>query len=283
MPSGQAKILYIANAFLFLMAVVYADVLWGSEFSILLFYLIPIAWTAWLAGRGPALSIAVATTFARFGREVVGHWRDDTSLQQLIWSVSTELVFFLVFTVMTLKLQQLLEDERKLARSDPLTQLLNARAFREMVSAERERLVRYGRTMSLVYLDLDNFKSVNDKLGHHTGDLLLKAIAAVLKGNTRQVDVASRLGGDEFALLLPETDEDGATIVLNRLRDKIKESMDAKGWPVTGSIGCVTFHTAPDSMDRMLQEADAAMYRSKKSGKNKIDLVVWDERLTGEE
>jgi diguanylate cyclase (GGDEF)-like protein len=275
MPSGHQKILYTASGFLFLLAIVSADVIIGSRFSVTLFYLVPIAWCAWLAGRAPSMAIAVFAACCRFGNEVVQEINDHTPRPELIWNVSTELVFFLIFTVLLLKTHQLLEEERNLARMDALTRLLNARSFKEMVGAERERLRRYGRTLSLVYLDLDNFKSVNDRLGHHVGDQLLKTIADCLRANTRQVDVAARLGGDEFAVLLPETDEYGAATVLHRLQSRILEAMQAQNWPVTCSIGCVTFHEPPESMEEMLQQADAVMYRSKHGGKNRIEMEVW--------
>lgn len=275
MSSGHQKILYTASGFLFLLAIVSADVFVGERFSILLFYLVPIAWCAWLAGRISSLTMSVCAACSRFGVEIVQELNNRTPRPELIWNVGTELLFFLVFTALLLKTHQLLDDERNLARTDALTRLLNARSFKEMVSAERERLHRYGRTLSLVYIDLDNFKSVNDQLGHHIGDQLLKAVADVMRANTRQVDVTSRLGGDEFAILLPETDEYGAATVLNRIQNRVLEAMQAQNWPVTCSIGCVTFHEAPETMEEMLQEADAVMYRSKHGGKNKIEMDVW--------
>jgi diguanylate cyclase (GGDEF)-like protein len=273
----SALIISTAVAFLLLLAVVSADVLLGSRFGVLLFYLAPIAWAAWQTGRNISLTVAVFCAFARFGVELVEAYNSGIWRPELIWSITTELIFFMVFVGLILTVQRQLEQERTLARSDGLTRLHNARSFELAVSGERERLRRYGRVMSLVYFDLDNFKSVNDRWGHAAGDELLITVARVLMGNIRQVDVAARLGGDEFALLLPETDAQGASVLLNRLRDKMLAAVQARGWPVTGSFGCVTFLQAPDAVEDVLKAADRAMYKSKHGGKNRIETVIWDE------
>jgi diguanylate cyclase (GGDEF)-like protein len=272
----QTQILILASAFLMLFAVVSADIQVGYQYAVLLFYFIPIAWTAWLAGNIPAIIIAIFCSLSRIVVKVdeVSHTGDSSP--ELLWNISTELVFFLIFVGLLLKLHHQFDTERSLARTDGLTMLCNARAFEVAVSGERERLRRYGRVMSLVYLDLDNFKTVNDRWGHAAGDDLLITIARTMSSNIRQVDVAARLGGDEFALLLPETAKEGAEIVVNRLREKMLVAVQERGWPVTCSIGCVTFEAAPDSVEAMLKEADSAMYISKKTGKNKIEMVVWN-------
>jgi diguanylate cyclase (GGDEF)-like protein len=272
----QSQILILASAFLMLFAVVSADIQVGAQYGVLLFYFIPIAWTAWLAGNIPAIIIAIFCSLSRIAVKVDEVSHTYESSPEVVWNISTELIFFLVFVGLLLKLQQQFELERSLARTDGLTKLYNARAFEVAVTGERERLRRYGRIMSLVYLDLDNFKAVNDRWGHAAGDDLLITIARTMSGNIRQVDVAARLGGDEFALLLPETGKEGAEIVVNRLREKMLAAVQARGWPVTCSIGCVTFEAAPESVEAMLKETDAAMYISKKTGKNKIEMAVWN-------
>ena len=273
--AGHATILITASAFLLLLAVATADILMqDTRFSVLLFYLIPIAWAAWFAGQTPSIILAVFSACARFGIEIVEQINHRVSRPEFMWSIGSELIFFLIFTGLLIRVHSQLDLERSLARSDGLTRLLNARAFEQAVTLERERLRRYGRTLSLVYFDLDNFKYVNDKWGHAAGDDVLKTIAQIVNGNIRQIDMASRLGGDEFALLLPETDAKGAQIVLERLRLRILGAMEARGWPVTASFGCVTFEAPPENITLMLQAADAAMYYAKKNGKNQIEQRV---------
>jgi diguanylate cyclase (GGDEF)-like protein len=275
--SGHAAILITATAFLLLLAVAALDsLLIDTRFNVLLFYLVPIAWAAWFAGQNPAMLVAVFSAFMRFGVEFVEEVNHGLSRPELLWSVGTELVFFLVFTGLLVNVHTRLELERNLARSDALTRLYNGRAFEMAVASERERLMRYGRIMTLVYFDLDNFKFVNDKWGHAAGDEVLVTVAQTINRNIRQVDIGARLGGDEFAILLPETDYDGASIVLERVRRKLIEGMEAHGWPVTASFGSVTFEQAPAAVAEMMKASDAAMYHAKKSGKNQIYMIVHD-------
>jgi len=273
--SSDTEILVVAYSFVLLLAVTSADVLL-KNFSVLLFYLIPIAWCAWLGGRWTSVAVAGFSAAARFGVLFVKDRAHEYTRPEMIWEVTWEFVFFLVFSWMLFRVHQAWDEERDLARSDALTGLRNARAFAESLTSERERLYRYGRILTLVYLDLDNFKQVNDRLGHHTGDRLLREVGKTLRINTRGADVVARLGGDEFALLLPETDEVGAMLALNRVRNRLLESMSAENWPVTCSIGAVTFRAAPSSIEEMLQAADAEMYRSKTSGKNQIHAIIYD-------
>ena len=272
----QPQILFVASGFLMLLAVVSADVQLGSRFGMLLFYLAPIAWLTWQVGQAAALWMAISATLSRFGVEITDAINADKFGSELIWSVSSELIFFLIFVGLLLKVRHQLEAERALARSDALTKLANARAFELILIAERERLVRYNRVVSLVYFDLDNFKEVNDRYGHGAGDELLKIVGELVASGIRQVDSGARLGGDEFALVLPETGATGAEMVARRLSENIIRAARARDWPITCSMGCVTFEGAPPALEEMTRAADAAMYRAKHGGKNRIETQVWE-------
>ena len=271
----QPQILFVASAFLMLLAVVSADVQLGSRFGMLLFYLAPIAWLAWQVGRTPALVMAVAATLARFGVKITEAINAGDIGPELIWGISSELIFFLIFAGLLLTVRRQLDAERALARCDGLTKLANARAFELSLRAERERMVRYNRVVSIVYFDLDNFKQVNDRHGHAAGDELLTIVGQLVMSGIRQVDTGARLGGDEFALVLPETGATGAEMVANRLSYSIVKAASERHWPITCSIGCVTFESAPATIEAMTQTADAAMYRAKHGGKNRIEVEVW--------
>jgi diguanylate cyclase (GGDEF)-like protein len=117
---------------------------------------------------------------------------------------------------------------------------------------------------------VDDFKQVNDHLGHSAGDRLLRTVADTIRENVRGIDVVARLGGDEFAILMPETDGAAAGVVVRRVRRRLLDAARAGGWPVTFSIGVVTFDTPPASCDEMLQAADDLMYAAKRHGKNAI-------------
>jgi diguanylate cyclase (GGDEF)-like protein len=172
------------------------------------------------------------------------------------------------------RLKALLAKEHELARIDPLTTVPNRRAFYEALDKERVRSVRYRRPFTIAYIDLDNFKRVNDSLGHAVGDELLVHVAAGLRSNLRASDFVGRLGGDEFAALLPETDATAAKLVLCKLRLRLLEEMKAHSWQVTFSIGAATFLDPPDSLDVIVRVADETMYAIKTHGKDDISVSL---------
>jgi diguanylate cyclase (GGDEF)-like protein len=157
---------------------------------------------------------------------------------------------------------------------DPLTGAANARAFRGRARDEIDRSRRYGRPFTLAYVDLDNFKAVNDRFGHSAGDNLLRLVTDNIRKNLRTTDIFARVGGDEFVLLLPETGPESARAVLDKLQDKVTSSLQEAKWPVTLSVGAVIYLSPPDSVDAMIVQADNLMYQVKHSGKNRIRQEV---------
>ena len=119
-------------------------------------------------------------------------------------------------------------------------------------------------------MDVDDFKLVNDRHGHSAGDRLLRNVAEAIRKDVREFDLVSRIGGDEFVILMPETGEHAARAVVRRVRRRLLEVVRAKGWPVTFSIGVVTWDAPPASVDEMLREADDLMYSAKRGGKNAV-------------
>lgn len=143
-----------------------------------------------------------------------------------------------------------------------------------MLNQELERSRRTGRPMTVAYIDLDDFKGVNDRLGHPAGDDLLRRIAASLTKSIRRIDVVARLGGDEFTILLPETTEPEARAVLARAEKSIGATTKADRFPVTASIGAVTFSRPPISVDEVVSRADRTMYKVKQRGKNQVIIEI---------
>jgi diguanylate cyclase (GGDEF)-like protein len=127
---------------------------------------------------------------------------------------------------------------------------------------------------TLAYLDLDNFKQVNDSFGHETGNELLVMIAQAISHHVRNTDFVARVGGDEFCILMPHTDSDAAKSLLGKVQDLLLSEMKKRNWPVTLSIGGVTFVRPPKSAREMIQAADALMYSVKSTGKNRIAQTV---------
>jgi diguanylate cyclase (GGDEF)-like protein len=164
-------------------------------------------------------------------------------------------------------------DLEKLATTDGMTSLINRRHFDALARAEWARFQRYGRPLSLMLLDIDKFKSINDRFGHDAGDLVLKAVAEICKTTKRQTDVAARFGGEEFVLLLPETDEAAAEIAAERLRRAIQDHphvLPGETLQVTASIGLAGATLGMAAFEVMLKRADQALYEAKHTGRNRV-------------
>jgi diguanylate cyclase (GGDEF)-like protein len=153
-----------------------------------------------------------------------------------------------------------------LARTDELTALLNRRAFVRTAELEIERQARYGGEFSIMMLDLDGFKKLNDTRGHSVGDMALRNLAEAIRNNVRRADSVARIGGDEFVVLMPNTPQAACASICQQLRRAVAEGMKDSGYTVTASIGSVTFEQPPESVDAALKAADGAMYRAKHNG-----------------
>jgi len=245
------------------------DYLTGPDFSFVVFYLFPVFLVTWFAGKKAGIAISLMSGFAWFVSDLLtmseaGH----PSIPYL--NLVSKLGFFLIVNLTVSSLRASLEKEREMARTDFLTQVANSRYFAEIASTEIKRAGRYQHPFTVAYLDIDDFRSVNDRWGHSTGDELLALVADTIRKNIRATDSIARLGGDEFALLLPETGYEAASVVIQKVHQSLQAAMVRKEWPVTFSIGVVTFLTPPDSVDGMIKVADAFMYSVKHSGKNRI-------------
>lgn len=164
---------------------------------------------------------------------------------------------------------------RELATTDDLTGALNRRAFFAAITQEAERAGRYGSQMSLVMIDLDHFKQVNDRFGHAAGDRALRLAAQAMRSGLRDIDVLGRLGGEEFAVLLPQTPLAGALEVAERLRAAIAQiAIPVDPAPttigLTASLGVAERQNNESGLDRILLRADAALYRAKDEGRNRV-------------
>ena len=160
-----------------------------------------------------------------------------------------------------------------LAKEDGLTSLANRRHFDAVARAEWSRFQRYGRPLSLLLLDIDNFKAVNDRFGHQAGDGILKSIARACDAIRRETDVLARIGGEEFAVILPETNEASAAIIAERIRGAIEAMEHHLGedkLKVTVSVGFAGATLSMSSFDRLLKRADDALYAAKKTGRNRV-------------
>jgi diguanylate cyclase (GGDEF)-like protein len=162
-----------------------------------------------------------------------------------------------------------------LATMDGLTCVFNRRHFDTLARVEWARFQRYGRPLSLLILDVDKFKSINDQFGHDAGDLVLKAIANDCSSMRRDTDIVARFGGEEFVLLLPETNESAAGLVAERLRKQIEDRPDAfgLGTQISVSIGVAGATLGMLSFEALLKRADEALYEAKRLGRNRIAIA----------
>ena len=160
-----------------------------------------------------------------------------------------------------------------MAGTDALTGVANRRHFYDLADSEINRLKRYGHPFTVCYIDIDNFKQINDTFGHGEGDNLLRLIAESIISNMRRTDVVGRLGGDEFALLMPETGADVALNVVGKVL-ALQGIAQKRGLTITLSIGMVVYLSPPENVEEMIKRADALMYSVKTGGKNNIKYEV---------
>lgn len=184
-----------------------------------------------------------------------------------------------------------LEELQRISEQDPLTRLLNRGGLERVLALETERSIRYKSPLSLALLDLDDFKAINDRYGHESGDQTLKAVAKILKKGIRKIDYAARYGGEEFVLILPGTGLRAAQYLVQRIMNQIRDlSIPVPGTQAqirpTASIGLACFKGKKAVTPKdLLNKADQAMYQAKQNGKDQlvladiIDLEVWDKTL----
>ncbi len=264
----------------------------GTRIGLSVLYLVPVAAAAWSAGRSSGLIVALVAAVAWLITDLGAGSTIGIEALATRNLVSHSLICLTVaLTVSSLRrtldaLEAALERERTIARHDPLTGLVNARAFREIMTAELSRASRTGAALTLAYLDADGFKGVNDSRGHGEGDRVLRAIATTVLSVMRRTDTVARLGGDEFAILMPETSRDEAIVALAKARAALAHAMHAGHWPVTFSVGAVVAGAmgspvgATPTADGLIASADAAMFVAKRNGGDRVELRV---QLMGEQ
>jgi diguanylate cyclase (GGDEF)-like protein len=247
------------------------DGITGVELRVYALYLLPLSLGSWILGRRGALwgSLLATVTWTLSnllaGLEFSAPW---------VWSANIVLQYgsLAMVSFVIVWARQSYDEQRSLSESDPLTRLPNRRAFYHQAATSAALCNRRGRPILLAYIDLDNFKEVNDRLGHAEGDDVLLAVARSLVSGRRAGDLVARLGGDEFAICLPETNVLEGQIVLERLLSRLKEDLHGLPVQVSATIGGVVFLPAPPDVERMVQAADAEMYEAKRAGKDRVWL-----------
>ncbi|MFP4466624.1 MAG: GGDEF domain-containing protein [Candidatus Goldiibacteriota bacterium] len=245
------------------------DYISGHRVSFMTFYAIPIAALAWYGKRIYAVSGSIIA---------VGLWLavDMAYIPQYrnfiipYWNAFTAFFFYLIIAFLLSSLGREMQKQKKMAETDYLTKIDNRRSFNKKIIMELERAKRHRYPVTIIYMDVDNFKRINDTYGHDTGDIILVKAASVMRRNIRISDIAARLGGDEFAMFLPEMEKKGAEKLVEKLRIKLKKECCVYVKRVTFSFGVTVYKRVKANMNarQMLKEADRLMYKIKKKGKN---------------
>jgi diguanylate cyclase (GGDEF)-like protein/putative nucleotidyltransferase with HDIG domain len=212
-----------------------------------------------LAWVGVNYAIALAVTPAH-GLAEGGRW---------IMIMGTVGIIGALADVLRSRSEELIGRLSDVARTDSLTGLLNRRGFEERIADELERARRSGQPASLVVGDLDHFKAINDRFGHHRGDEALREFARLVTETKRVIDGAARIGGEEFALVLPDTDEHGAYLLAERLRRRVRRAPKDTGMPLSVSFGIATFPRHAENAEDLLRQADQSLYLAKRLGRDR--------------
>jgi diguanylate cyclase (GGDEF)-like protein len=250
------------------------DWLTGNEITFSLFYLLPIVLVTWGVNRRAGLLLSLLSTLMLLGAErAAGHTYSDPIIY--FWNTLIRAGFFVIITYLVAELHKAQREERLAARTDFVTGVVNARYFNELLQMEVERIHRYPHPITVVFIDVDNFKLVNDLFGHKMGDEVLRLIAGELKAQLRSTDCIARLGGDEFALLLPSARQADAEVVVSKVHTHLRAEMRRRNLPVTFSMGAVTCVVPPYSAEQIINMADELMYEVKNSTKDDVRFTTW--------
>jgi len=264
-----SRIILVALLIVALISIV--DLVSGYEISISIFFLIPVAITTWYGGHRTGIFFCFLSAIMWFLIDYFGHAYSLAAAPY--WNGLVRLGFFLITEGLLNQIKAHLHIEKMLSRTDDLTNLLNVRGFAEQVGKLFAVATRHSRPVVIAYIDVDNFKKVNDEFGHSEGDKVLQVVGNIISSSLRTTDVAGRLGGDEFAIVLPETDQAGAKSVFDTLRGALLQETQQHNWPISFSIGAVSFDAPSASLDEAIKIADSLMYQVKASGKNNIIIL----------
>jgi diguanylate cyclase (GGDEF)-like protein len=251
------------------------DYLTGNDYSFSLFYLMPIALITWYANPTLGIIISILSAATWIIADIAAA---QTYLQPIIyfWNTLIRFGFFTVVVYLLSKLRESQKAEQALARIDHITGAINSRYFHELLEMELSRSRRYRHPFTLVYIDLDDFKQVNDRFGHMEGDKLIRFIVDELKLQLRNTDIVSRLGGDEFAILFPEVAQREAQVIMSKIYSHLTTKLRQGGSSVTFSGGAVTYIAAPETIIETIKIADELMYTVKNSTKNDIRYSIYE-------
>ncbi len=247
-------------------------VLFNEIIILEIFYIFPIILTSWYGSKKSGILLALTAVSLIFLIEIYNNKLDSNNILGYALPL---LISFLALAILITNFRNVHRVESTAADTDSLTHINNSRGFYIELANELLRSSRYQHIFSLAYIDIDNFKAINDSVGHAEGDRLLIEVAHCLKSSLRATDIVARLGGDEFACLLPETEQEEARIAFTKANALLAQKMTKGKWPVSFSIGLVTFETMPNDIKQAMKISDDLMYSVKNADKNNISYKIW--------
>ena len=242
----------------------------GHSVTVIDFMFVPVVWVGWFA-RARWCGYAVAAVAASLSVMVAMVAETQASLPAaLAAGIARFALYLLVLGLMGMMRRERAGHQHAVA-TDQLTGAANARSFSAIADAEVERAQRSQRDLSLAYIDVDDFKAINDRLGHPEGDHVLLEVSHMMRSVVRSTDTVARIGGDEFAILMPEIGASPARAVIERVRGELARLRTVDGEPVLCSIGLVTFDRPPQSSKELVAAGDELLYRAKENGKDRVE------------
>lgn len=257
------KIAVIAIVF----AISYLHLIAGPLFEFHLFFFIPIIIASWFTSNSFSYFILGLVIFSwTIGDYLIT--KETINPLPFAFNAVMHACIIIYLNYLLGYIRQQLIKESQLAREDSLTKILNRRGFYENAETVFSTAHRHQLAVTCIFIDLDEFKSINDTYGHKTGDQLLYETAQIIKANIRKTDIAGRLGGDEFCIILLNVNSNQAMDFSENLRNTLNEKMQQHNWNTTFSMGVVSYDSAPESFQDVIQQADNLMYQVKKNGRN---------------
>jgi diguanylate cyclase (GGDEF)-like protein len=250
----------------------------GKNIDIAPFYIFPILFSSWYGSRTTGLISAFLSVLVYVVIEVFFTGGSFTFLDLILFSIPY-LAAYILLAILIINFRNVHRAEVYAADTDNLTGIHNARSFYAELANEMLRSKRYDHVFSLAYIDVDDFKNINDSLGHNVGDKLLKEVANALVVSLRATDVIARLGGDEYVCLLPETNKEEARSAFIKAAELLKQKMKQYNWGVSFSMGVVTFEDLPEDIKKAIDVADKLMYSVKNDNKNNVAYQIYREKI----
>jgi diguanylate cyclase (GGDEF)-like protein len=266
-PRKLPKLVLTLFGLLLVLAIGGLDTITSYDISVSVFYLLPIILIAWYGGGVPAVLVSIFSAITWATSDLVtGPVYAHNTVR--IWNTTMVLGMFLLVAYSISAAKKLFIKERAHADTDDLTGVANIKFFYEQARIEISKSAIDKRPLTLAYIDIDNLRYVNDTLGHIAGDYLLHEAAQVMRTTLQPTNIISRLGGSKFAVLMPETSNENAAVIIYKVQEHLLDMAKKNRWPVTFRTDIVTCYSPSYIIDELIKVAEDSMNAAKKTGIN---------------